>query len=82
MQNRREPPDAIEDFPTPPWATRALLSEVLLPRTLVSRFHQAWEPAFTWIPPGRREALTMPDDEARFAPRAQAPIPLFDGSAA
>jgi hypothetical protein len=25
MQQRSSPPDALEDFPTPPWATRALL---------------------------------------------------------
>ncbi len=29
MSSRREPPDSLDFFPTPPWATRALLSHVL-----------------------------------------------------
>lgn len=28
MQQRREPHDSLDDFPTPPWATRALLSRL------------------------------------------------------
>ena len=29
MARRREPPDALDYFPTPPWATRALFRHVL-----------------------------------------------------
>ena len=28
MQQRREPHDSLDDFPTPPWATRALLNKL------------------------------------------------------
>ncbi|MEL6473975.1 MAG: hypothetical protein AAFQ21_07810 [Pseudomonadota bacterium] len=39
--SRKEPPDSLEFYPTPPWATRALLEYVLaLEGELV-----AWEPA-------------------------------------
>lgn len=31
MQQRREPPDSLDFFPTPPWATRALC-EIVLPK--------------------------------------------------
>lgn len=46
MADRREPDDSLDYFPTPPWATRALL-DVVLPvlgwdRQLRTRF---WEPA-------------------------------------
>jgi hypothetical protein len=44
MAQRREPPDAIDFFPTPPWATRALFRHVL-PAISVSDIGGAWEPA-------------------------------------
>ena len=28
MQSRREPHDSLDDFPTPPWGTRALLERL------------------------------------------------------
>lgn len=31
MQQRREPHDSLDDFPTPPWATRALLDHLPVP---------------------------------------------------
>ena len=34
MQQRAEPHDSLDDFPTPPWATRALMEHVLIPETL------------------------------------------------
>jgi hypothetical protein len=37
IQQRREPNDALDDFPTPPWATRALLEWLTLPGGLVCR---------------------------------------------
>ena len=43
MQQRREPPDSLDFFPTPPWATRALLTHVLARRVI--KAHTAWEPA-------------------------------------
>jgi hypothetical protein len=46
MNQRIEALDSLDDFPTPPWATRALLEHVLIPRRLVSRaVHTCWEPA-------------------------------------
>lgn len=31
MQQRSEPDDSLDDFPTPPWATRALIEKVIQP---------------------------------------------------
>jgi hypothetical protein len=44
MAQRREPPDALDYFPTPPWATRALFRHVL-PALGVDSIGRAWEPA-------------------------------------
>jgi hypothetical protein len=44
MAQRREPPDALDHFPTPPWATRALFRHVL-PSSGMDRVENAWEPA-------------------------------------
>ena len=47
MADRASAPDALDYFPTPPWASRALVAEVL-PKLGV-QFHTAdmtlWEPA-------------------------------------
>ena len=43
MAQRREPPDSLDFFPTPPWATRALCQHVLPP--LVTHDWSVWEPA-------------------------------------
>jgi DNA-binding Lrp family transcriptional regulator len=48
MASRREPDDSLDYFPTPPWATRALIERVLpvlgiQPRDLADM--DAWEPA-------------------------------------
>lgn len=40
MNQRAEPHDSLDDFPTPPWATRALLEQIS-----PSREMWAWEPA-------------------------------------
>jgi hypothetical protein len=48
MAGRREPPDALDFFPTPPWATRALLYDVLLPRRLAQEWMTCGSP-----PPAR-----------------------------
>lgn len=42
MSQRFEPSDSLDDFPTPRWATRALIEHVL--GTAVSRRHSCWEP--------------------------------------
>ncbi|MEX1103142.1 MAG: hypothetical protein WED87_02760, partial [Dehalococcoidia bacterium] len=44
MSSRQEPDDSLDYFPTPPWATRALI-EVVLPHIGVTRLGQVWEPA-------------------------------------
>jgi hypothetical protein len=51
MAQRVEPHDSLDDFPTPPWATRALIKHVIWPNTEVfapdaeMRKMSAWEPA-------------------------------------
>ena len=44
MAQRREPPDALDYFPTPPWATRALFRHVL-PALGIEAIGRVWEPA-------------------------------------
>jgi hypothetical protein len=43
MAQRFEAKDSLDDFPTPPWATRALLEHVIPDRHLARR--AVWEPA-------------------------------------
>ena len=48
MQQRSEPHDSLDDFPTPPWATRALIEHVLHPlvdAAAMKRDDVAWDPA-------------------------------------
>lgn len=47
MAQRAEPHDSLDDFPTPPWATRALLEQVILPTVGADALDGAscWEPA-------------------------------------
>lgn len=42
FQNRKSPKGGVEDFPTPPWGTRALLTHVL-PQDMSGKV--CWEPA-------------------------------------
>lgn len=44
MAQRREPPDALDYFPTPPWATRALFRHALAALN-VGSVGRVWEPA-------------------------------------
>ena len=44
MAQRREPPDELDHFPTPPWATRALFRHAL-PSLGIERIESVWEPA-------------------------------------
>jgi hypothetical protein len=44
LAQRREPPDALDYFPTPPWATRALFRHVL-PALGIEAIQSVWEPA-------------------------------------
>jgi hypothetical protein len=45
MAQRREPPDALDFFPTPPWATRALFRHVLPAIGADTLVETVWEPA-------------------------------------
>lgn len=45
MQRRVEPPDSLDYFPTPPWATRAFMREILHAHARPLRFENIWEPA-------------------------------------
>ena len=46
MGSRQEPDDSLDYFPTPPWATRALMQHVMPAAGLAGRrFGIAWEPA-------------------------------------
>ena len=43
MAQRFEAKDSLDDFPTPAWATRALLEKVILDKNFPH--HSVWEPA-------------------------------------
>ena len=45
MQQRTEAHDSLDDFPTQPWATRALIEHVLRPRGHATKTQRCWEPA-------------------------------------
>lgn len=45
MAQRTEAKESPDDFPTPPWATRALIEHVLLPRAPTLRDQSCLEPA-------------------------------------
>ena len=45
MAQRREPPDSLDFFPTPPWATRALIEQVLKAGGETLADKSVWEPA-------------------------------------
>lgn len=45
MATRIEPADSLDDFPTQPWATRALIEHVLLPFGFDPKIQRVWEPA-------------------------------------
>lgn len=45
MASCKEPPEALQDFPTPPWATRALFEIVFKAMGLDLRKATVWEPA-------------------------------------
>ena len=43
MNQRHEAHDSLDDFPTPPWATRALIEHIIGPKQV--RYVSCWEPA-------------------------------------
>jgi hypothetical protein len=45
MQQRSEPHDSLDDFPTPPWATRALVEHVIHRFNFITARSSVWEPA-------------------------------------
>jgi len=44
MAQRTEPRDSLDYFPTPPWATRALLEHIIRPMGFGSTGESVWEP--------------------------------------
>ena len=44
MQRRVEPHDSLDDYPTPPWATRAFVEHVLMPHAHAQRGDKVLEP--------------------------------------
>lgn len=44
-ERRHEPLESVDDFPTPPWATRAIINEVLRKQGLDFSSKTVWEPA-------------------------------------
>lgn len=45
MQRRAEPTDSLDFFPTPPWATRAFVRDVMIAQWNVPQDALIWEPA-------------------------------------
>lgn len=45
MQQRSESHDSLDDFPTPPWATRALIEHCIMPELGFTSELSAWDPA-------------------------------------
>lgn len=45
VARRSEPRNSFDYFPTPPWATRAFCSEILVKRGFIHWSHSIWEPA-------------------------------------
>ena len=56
MAQRHEPHDSLDDFPTPPWATRALVEKVLLP----TRNYRAIKQHVVWEPSANRGHMVRP----------------------
>lgn len=44
MATRQSAPTSLDFFPTPPWATRALVNDILLPDGLAAPAMTCWEP--------------------------------------
>lgn len=44
MAQRRSPPKGLDFFPTPPWATRALVAHVIMPLGFDPALASAWDP--------------------------------------
>jgi hypothetical protein len=64
MARRLEPPDPLDFFCTPPWATRALCKHVLFaPGGPCPMPLSAWEPA---VGEGHMAHKTIPNDSKRF----------------
>ena len=57
MQQRHETHDSLDDFPTPPWATRALMEHVIKPHCLSER---AGRPFTVWEPACNRGYMARP----------------------
>jgi hypothetical protein len=62
MQQRTEAHDSLDDFPTPPWATRALFEHVILPNTGLLGRHDLRR-ATAWEPCANRGHMALPLQE-------------------
>lgn len=60
MQQRAEPHDSLDDFPTPPWATRALLRHVVMPSLDVFAPDQWLKKQTVWEPACNRGHMSDP----------------------
>ncbi|MEX3008340.1 methyltransferase [Hoeflea sp. TYP-13] len=60
MQRRHEPKDSLDDFPTPPWATRALMENVLFPDCGFHFPRDFFQSRSCWEPTCNRGYMTRP----------------------
>lgn len=63
MQRRHEPKDSLDDFPTPPWATRALLEHVLFPYSDYHFPRDHFKARTCWEPTCNRGYMARPLEE-------------------
>ncbi len=60
MQRRIEPDDSLDDFPTPSWATRALIKHVILPNMTIFAPEVALKKMRVWEPACNRGHMAKP----------------------
>ena len=60
MQQRHEAHDSLDDFPTPPWATRALIERVLWPEWPEFDPREAFKGYTVWEPACNRGYMAKP----------------------
>lgn len=60
MAQRHEPHDSLDDFPTQPWATRALVKHVIMPRLDVYAPDQHLKTLSVWEPACNRGHMVKP----------------------
>lgn len=60
MAQRAEPHDSLDDFPTPPWATRALMKHVIFPSMVVYGPDSLIAKSTVWEPTCNRGYMAKP----------------------